>query len=286
MGNSQSTDQPDSSPSQTAASACQRSDSADAGSSDSEVRLVLLGKTGNGKSSAANTILGEEKCRPAKGLTSGTDKCDCQKASRNGWSIQVTDTPGVCDTHRPAREIEEEIVKSVAAVTPGPHAILMVFKANTRFTSEEWQAYVELKNLFGMNLMQYMILVFNGMDDFEENDLGDQLKRAPANLQTVLKEAGGRYIGFNNKDNWEARKRQGDKLLQMVNRLVEENGGTFFTNSLIDQFEKKFQEEMAKGRTREEIKGSVVGGKDPTFFGSLLHVLSLGYVPKHACALM
>lgn len=50
-------------------------------------------------------------------------------------TIQVTDTPGLCDTHRPEEEVLREVAKSVAIAGPGPHVVLLVFRCDRRFTA-------------------------------------------------------------------------------------------------------------------------------------------------------
>ena len=54
----------------------------------------------------------------------------------------MTDTPGVCDTHKTKEEVQREIAKSVATCTPGPHAILMVLRCDRRFTDEEYEVTI------------------------------------------------------------------------------------------------------------------------------------------------
>ena len=48
--------------------------------------------------------------------------------------MQVTDTPGVCDTHRTEMEVLREVGKSLAVAAPGPHVVLMVLRCDRRFT--------------------------------------------------------------------------------------------------------------------------------------------------------
>lgn len=55
----------------------------------------------------------------------------------------------------------------------------MVFSTRTRFSQEEESAILSLQTLFGSKIFDYMIVVFTGGDDFEENDetLDDYLGR-------------------------------------------------------------------------------------------------------------
>lgn len=172
----------------------------------------------------------------------------------------MTDTPGVCDTHRKLEEVHREICKSVATVTPGPHAVIMCLRCDRRFTDEEYQAYEQLKKLFGEGLKDYMILVFNGLDqaggkpDFEK--MGQKIK----NLGRVLDdlESHDRILVFNNEASWENRVEQGDELLNAVVSVFEANNRRYFTDDITEKFEEAMREKMAAGMTRDQIQEAVV----------------------------
>ena len=180
----------------------------------------------------------------------------------------MTDTPGVCDTHRTLEEVHREICKSVATVTPGPHAIIMCLRCDRRFTDEEYQAYEQLKKLFGEGLKDYMILVFNGVDqaggkpDFEQ--MGQMIK----NLGRVLGDLGSddRILVFNNEASWENRVEQGDKLLNAVVSVFEANNRRYFTDAIMEKFEAAMIEKMAAGMTRDQIQEAVVNNDRMVIF--------------------
>lgn len=73
----------------------------------------------------------------------------------------------------------KEIVKCIDLAKDGIHAVLVVFSVRTRFSQEEEAALCSLQTLFGSKIIDYMIVVFTGGDELEDNDetLEDYLGR-------------------------------------------------------------------------------------------------------------
>ncbi|XP_025082554.1 GTPase IMAP family member 4-like isoform X1 [Pomacea canaliculata] len=206
-----------------------------------ECRVVLLGKTGAGKSSLGNTLLGREAFEVGRGLSSGTEKCQFADTLIEGVNLAVVDTPGLCDTHRPEQEVLREVAKSVAVAEPGPHVILMVLRSDRRFTAEEYTAYITLKGMFGNDFCKFLFLVFVGIDQVTGNPDERQSaleslihEKSLPTLQELISDSSSRYFAVDNKAQPEDRRQQAKDLLSRIQELIQKNGGRYFSNRLCE----------------------------------------------------
>ena len=97
-------------------------------------------------------------------------------------------------------ETQEEIKRCVLLSAPGPHAIIFVTRIG-RYTNEERKTIDHFVNNFGKGMYKYMIVLFTGGDDLEEEGktLDQFIAESPPELKKVLHNAGNRTVVFNNR---------------------------------------------------------------------------------------
>ncbi|KAI3512967.1 hypothetical protein L1887_20290 [Cichorium endivia] len=202
--------------------------------------LVLVGKNGNGKSATRNTILGMQNMFPSKRSSSTVTNSSELKTTtiENGQTLNVIDTPGLFGSSLDIESIGKEIFNCMNMGMDGVDAFLVVISIRTRFSNNEKSAISRLLTLFGRKIYDYMILVFTGGDELEDegDNLEDFLRDSPEALQETLCMCENRCVLFDNMTiDPTKRSNQVQKLLSLVSKVLVFNGGKPYTNELFTE---------------------------------------------------
>ncbi|KAK2909412.1 hypothetical protein Q8A67_005249 [Cirrhinus molitorella] len=217
-----------------------------------DLRIVLLGVSGAGKSAIGNAILGRDAFEERR--TRWSEKQTGIVEDRN---ISIIDTPGFFSTQLTDEELQTEMMKSLYLSEPGPHVFLLVIDLEAFETENEKQLVKKIQENFEPQAFKFTVVLFIGREKMTSLEWGTFIhSREFSDLVAPCRD---KYHAINSKN--QVNQTHITELLEKIDEIIKQNDGQHYNNKIYSmsrtksvRIKKKHEEEKTYKRKELQIK--------------------------------